>query len=73
VCFCGVLQIKYNVLNTYQGVISSKLTVNTWQDGAKVKLQFGSEVSPRAQRDASQHIAVWLPRDTLIAPSRVPP
>jgi len=37
------LGIKYNVLNTYQGVISSKLTVNTWQDGAKVKLQFGSE------------------------------
>eukprot|EP00966_Prymnesium_polylepis_P244075 5644676-Prymnesium_polylepis.1 len=36
------LGIKYTVLNSFEGVISSKLNVQTWQEAAKVTLFFGS-------------------------------
>ena len=36
------MQLKYTVLNSLEGVISSKINVATWQEAARVTLNFGT-------------------------------
>ena len=39
------LLAKYSMLNSFEGTVSSKVHINTWQEGAKINVDFGdSEV-----------------------------
>jgi len=39
------LGMKYSMLNSFEGVISSKITVDTWQEGAKISISFGTPIA----------------------------
>ena len=47
------LGVKYSMLNSFEGTLSSKVHVDTWQEGARISLDFGEtevEISESALR-----------------------
>jgi len=73
------LTAAYSMLNSFEGTVSSKVHIETWQEGAMISLDFGdseveiSEIWGATERDPEDVADIWQQTERDLDDEEVPP